>query len=275
MFERFTDLARRTIVVAQDEARSLGHGAIMPAHLFLALSEVPKGLAGQVMAEQGVSPDDLRQRVSGAFSSADANRKIDRVPFSPKAKKSLELSLRESLQLGHNYIGTEHILLGLLRQAGADDPSADDLYGVAVPELRRAILQAMSAGGPRTGRGARSPALTEAFGRARALAGPASMTTGHLLEAILEDPGSHASTALAALGVDAGTVHRALGEVDVAATTDAVPPPGSVQLSVGAVAVRITDPGLVQALGAMDPSGLAAVLRRGLADPGTGPAAPG
>src|SRR5579859_1598409 len=115
MFERFTDRARRVIVLAQDEARLLDHNYIGTEHLLLGLIHEGEGVAAAALRELGVSLDAVRQKVEeiiGRGQQAPAGH----IPFTPRAKKVLELSLRESNQLGHGYIGTEHILLGLLRE---------------------------------------------------------------------------------------------------------------------------------------------------------------
>src|ERR1700723_3758185 len=105
MFERFTDRARRAIVVAQDEARELEHSFIQPEHLLLGLME-GDGLAALVLRQCGLDAEMLRARVTDADTSSVPSRRLDKVPFSAPAKKALELSLREALRLGHNYIGT-------------------------------------------------------------------------------------------------------------------------------------------------------------------------
>src|SRR5580704_19337827 len=125
MFERFTDRARRVIVVAQDEARDLGHPFIRPEHLALGLT-TSEGLAGQALEEFGVTHAGTRERRVAAMPESEA-RTGERLPFTPEAKKALEFSLREALRLKHSYIGTEHLLLGLLR---LDDRLAAEVFHV-------------------------------------------------------------------------------------------------------------------------------------------------
>jgi dihydroneopterin aldolase len=114
MFERFTDRARRAVVLAQVEARLLDHGYVGTEHLLLGLIAEEEGVAARVLAELGVDQDATRQRVFEVIGEGHGPAK-SHIPFTPRAKKVMELSLRTALEMGHNYIGTEHILLGLLR----------------------------------------------------------------------------------------------------------------------------------------------------------------
>jgi ATP-dependent Clp protease ATP-binding subunit ClpC len=114
VFERFTDRARRVVVLAQEEARMLNHNYIGTEHILLGLIHESEGVAARALEALGISLDQVRkdvQELVGPGSSAPSH-----IPFTPRAKKVLELALREALQLGHNYIGTEHILLGLVRE---------------------------------------------------------------------------------------------------------------------------------------------------------------
>jgi len=115
MFERFTERARQVIVLAQAEARALKHNYIGTEHLLLGLLREEEGLAARVLASFGVTLEAVRAevaRIVGQGHEVEGGQ----IPFTPRAKKILELSLREALDLGHNYIGTEHLLLGLLRE---------------------------------------------------------------------------------------------------------------------------------------------------------------
>jgi ATP-dependent Clp protease ATP-binding subunit ClpC len=115
MFERFTDRARRVVVLAQDEARRLDHNYIGTEHILLGLVQEGEGVAAKALEALGIGLAAVRQQVEeivGRGKEAPG----DHIPFTPRAKKVLELSLREALQLGHDYIGTEHILLGLIRE---------------------------------------------------------------------------------------------------------------------------------------------------------------
>jgi len=115
MFERFTDRARRVVVLAQEEARLLSHNYIGTEHILLGLIHEGEGVAAEVLRTLGIGLDAVRDRVRSAIGEG-SQAPSGHIPFTPRAKKVLELSLREALQLGHNYIGTEHILLGLIRE---------------------------------------------------------------------------------------------------------------------------------------------------------------
>jgi ATP-dependent Clp protease ATP-binding subunit ClpA len=115
MFERFTDQARRVVVLAQEEARMLGHGYIGTEHILLGLLAEGDGLAAQALAALDISLDAAREQLVEILGEA-TGQPAGHIPFTPRAKKVLELSLREAQRLGDNYIGTEHILLGLARE---------------------------------------------------------------------------------------------------------------------------------------------------------------
>jgi ATP-dependent Clp protease ATP-binding subunit ClpC len=115
MFERFTDRARQVVVLAGEEARRLGHNFVGTEHLLLGIVAERQGVAVRVLEALGISLDDVRERVEQLVGRG-GHEEAGKIPFTPRAKKVLELSLRESLQLGHDYVGTEHILLGLVRE---------------------------------------------------------------------------------------------------------------------------------------------------------------
>jgi ATP-dependent Clp protease ATP-binding subunit ClpC len=115
MFERFTANARRVIVQAQDEARRLQHNYIGTEHVLLGLLGVPDGLGGRALAGLGLSLEGTREEVT-AIIGTGSTEPSGRIPFTPRAKKVLELARREAFQLGHHYIGTEHLLLGMIRE---------------------------------------------------------------------------------------------------------------------------------------------------------------
>jgi ATP-dependent Clp protease ATP-binding subunit ClpC len=116
MFERFTDRARRVVVFAQDEARGLNHNWIGTEHLLLAVIREGQGVGAKALESMQISLDAARQQVESIIGRGQEPVGDGHIAFTPRAKKVLELSLREALQLGHNYIGTEHILLGLIRE---------------------------------------------------------------------------------------------------------------------------------------------------------------
>ena len=117
MFERFTERARQVVVLAQDEARALGHNYIGTEHLLLGLLREEDGLAARVLETLDVTVEEVRAQVALIVGQGD-EVKTGQIPFTPRAKRVLEIALREALQLGHNHIGTEHILLGLVHEGG-------------------------------------------------------------------------------------------------------------------------------------------------------------
>ena len=140
MFERFTDRARRVVVMAQEEARQLRHNYIGPEHILLGLVKENDGVAAEALRSLGIDLAALREQVIAAVPEGKHEFEASgHIPFTPVAKKSLELSLREALQLGHNYIGTEHVLLGLVREG--DNPAAAVLagFGADLNQIRRQV----------------------------------------------------------------------------------------------------------------------------------------
>ena len=115
MFERFTERARQVVVLAQDEARHLKHDYIGTEHILLGLLREEEGIAARVLRQLGIPEEEVRAQVARIVGSGDEVA-TGQIPFTPRAKKILELSLREALSLRHNYIGTEHILLGLVHE---------------------------------------------------------------------------------------------------------------------------------------------------------------
>ena len=115
MFERFTERARQVVVLAQDEARALKHNYIGTEHLLLGLLREEEGLAARVLESLDITVEEVRAQVARIVGQGDEVT-TGQIPFTPRAKKVLELALREALSLGHNYIGTEHILLGLVQE---------------------------------------------------------------------------------------------------------------------------------------------------------------
>ncbi len=144
MFERFTDRARQVMVLAQEEARMLDHSHIGTEHLLLGLLHEGEGVAARALANLGVSLEAVRAQVD-AMIGRGQRAPGGHIPFRPRAKKALELALRESLRLGDNYIGTEHILLGLIREG--DGVAAQVLVelGASPERVRQQVLEARSA----------------------------------------------------------------------------------------------------------------------------------
>lgn len=286
MFERFTDRARRVVVVAQEEARRLNHNSIAPEHVLLALLQAD-GIATRALQSLGVSPEDTARRIEEHFPPGEGPVAQGHIPFARGSKKLLELSLREASGLGHNYIGTEHILLGLLRQGQGDADPAVAILGVDADEVRAKVLELVAQvappGSPAAVAGMRefhrpdsSPALLAAQRRARRDAGAGQVTTGQLVSAFLEDPESQAAKALTRLGVTTEALGATLAEIPVAGTSDAPPPPPSVGFTVGGRTTTIGDPALAAALSALSPEELRAALRRAVGtDPEPGLSAAG
>jgi ATP-dependent Clp protease ATP-binding subunit ClpC len=138
VFERFTEQARQAVVAAQWEARGLGHDYIGTEHILLGLLTVEDGLAAEVLASLGVGLDEARRRVVEVVGAGD-RAPTGQIPFTPSTKKVLELSLRKALGLGHNYIGTEHILLGLAREEGTATRILLD-FDVDETKVREAVI---------------------------------------------------------------------------------------------------------------------------------------
>jgi hypothetical protein len=158
MFERFTDRARRVVVLAQDvEARRLNHDYVGTEHLLLGLLHEGEGVAARALDSLGISLDAVRQQVEEIIGQGQ-QAPSGRIPFTPRAKKVLELSLRESLQLGHDYIGTEHILLGLLREG--DGVAVQVLVGLGADlnRVRQQVIQLLHGHPPEEPVSARSAA---------------------------------------------------------------------------------------------------------------------
>ena len=140
MFERFTDRSRRVIVLAQEEARTLDHNYIGTEHILLGLIRETDGHAARALESLGISLDAVRQQVEEIIGRGQ-EAPSGHVPFTPRAKKVLALSLRESLQLGHNYIGTEHILLGLIREGDGVAAQVLVRLGADLNRVRQQVIQ--------------------------------------------------------------------------------------------------------------------------------------
>ncbi len=171
MFERFTEAARRVVVLAQEEARMLNHHYIGTEHLMLGLVHQGEGVAGQAFESLGISLTGVRGQVE-EIVGVGRDEPSGHIPFTPRAKTALELSLREALQLKHQYIGAEHLLLGLLTEGSGVGIQAIERLGVSRVRLRQEILLTIGekepAAGPTSGehptaraRGAESPTVGE------------------------------------------------------------------------------------------------------------------
>jgi ATP-dependent Clp protease ATP-binding subunit ClpA len=289
MFERFTAYARRAVVTAQEEAREMNHNYIGTEHILLALLRRPDGLPDQVdggasdiLGEFGMTLEGVRQEVLDKVGAGAGKRVSGHIPFTPRAKKVLELSLREALQLHHHYIGTEHILLGLIREdkgvAAQIMREHGDLLAIRAAVLDRvppgdeddkdrvaSTFGALSRrvrsrlGGAREDEEAgvanvhATPATDATLAMAAQLAGEAPVGSHHLLLAALADPNSAAARTLAGLGVDLVQARELLLTADVTGTSDEAPEEaGRRQMSIEVIAgetltILVVDPVLVAA----------------------------
>jgi ATP-dependent Clp protease ATP-binding subunit ClpA len=140
MFERFTERSRRVVVLAQEEARLLNHNYIGTEHILLGLIHEGEGVAARALESLGISLDAVRQQVLEIIGRGE-QAPSGHIPFTPRAKKVLELSLREALQLGHEYIGTEHILLGLIREGDGVAAQVLVKLGADLNRVRQQVVQ--------------------------------------------------------------------------------------------------------------------------------------
>lgn len=242
MFERFSPSGRQVIVISQEEARRFNHNYIGTEHLLLGLLAEPDGIARRALLAAGMTHDDARARVEAAVGMGK-RAPSGHIPFTPSAKKVLELALREALSLRHDYIGTEHVLLGLIREHDGLGARLLTESGIDLLSLRMRVLDLVPPGeaadGKRRPFWLRSrhdvPASTEggdvrtttaadtSLDEARRLAAGGAVGSHHLLLATLSDSTSAAAKALGSLGIDLDQARSALREVDVAGTTDELP----------------------------------------------------
>ena len=178
MFERFTDRARRVVVLAQDEARSLNHNYIGTEHLLLGLITEGEGVAAKALESLDINKDAVRSAVIDIIGEGE--KPVEgHIPFTPRAKRVFELSLREALQLGHNYIGTEHLLLGLLKEGEGVASQVLIKLGADLSKVRQTVIELLSGyqrngddgresvgvGASSSGSGQTNSAILEQFGR--------------------------------------------------------------------------------------------------------------
>ncbi|HLX33199.1 MAG TPA: ATP-dependent Clp protease ATP-binding subunit [Gaiellaceae bacterium] len=172
MFERFTERARQVVVLAQDEARALKHNYIGTEHILLGLLREEEGLAARVLESLDITVEEVRAQVARIVGQGDEVT-TGQIPFTPRAKKVLELALREALSLGHNYIGTEHILLGLVRENEGVAARILLDFDADAEKIRNEIIRMLSgpgrrqagAGGGPAGEKSKSSKLLDQFGR--------------------------------------------------------------------------------------------------------------
>ncbi len=261
MFERFTKEARRVLVVAQEEALGLGHNYIGTEHIVLGLLS-----SSRLRLLVTVPPDDIRAAVLeavAAFPTAEpvgeepaemdavGRKRLRRIirsglapPFTARAKKTLELSLREALQLGHNYIGTEHLLLGVLREGEGVGAKVLKRVGVTQRDVVQRLhdLPADAPAEPLVGtrytRGA--AAFFQGLSADREDRGP--LGTPELLLQLVRDGDSAAGRALMALGVTVEAVEAQLAEIGVEGTSDDPAVTEPIEVKVGGRSLKIDDP---------------------------------
>ncbi len=290
MFERFTSRARHVVVLAQEEARRMDHNYIGTEHILLGLLGEPEGVGARALAGFGMSLEGAREEVIAIVGTGEAAPR-GHIPFTPRAKKILELALREALQLHHNYIGTEHILLGIIREGKGVGAQVlgqhGDLAAIRVAVLnvlptvmadaalhrrwlrRRAAPDPSEPGAPAEQSVlSATPAADTTLSEAARLAGLQPVGSHHLLLAALADADSAAARVLTALGVDLDRAKEALSTVDVTGTSDELPEEAGrrqmvIRVEEDRLTIEAADPAIVEAaraaLGALgegtDPSG--------------------
>ncbi len=225
MFERFTTRARQAVVLAQEEARRLQHNYIGTEHVLLGLLREPESVAGRALARLGVSLDGTRAAVEEIIGVGTMAAPEGHIPFTPRSKKVLELSLREALHLGHNYIGTEHILLGIVREGEGVAAQVLVQRGASLDRVRETVMNELGRVGAtaEAGQARRTPAADEVLDAAQAISGMAPMGSHHLLEALARSPESLAGKVLASLGVDPDNLSAKIDEIGIDDTTDVTP----------------------------------------------------
>ena len=145
MFERFTEKAIKVIMLAQEEARRLGHNFVGTEQILLGLMGEGRGIASRVLKDMGVKLQHVRREVENIIGRGSGFVAVE-IPFTPRTKRMLELSLEEARQLGHNYIGTEHILLGMIREGEGVGPKVLEILKVDTQEVRRRIMHVLGEG---------------------------------------------------------------------------------------------------------------------------------
>jgi ATP-dependent Clp protease ATP-binding subunit ClpC len=181
MFERFTERARQVVVLAQDEARAMRHDYIGTEHLLLGLLREEEGLGARVLARLGIEIDAVRAVVRTRIGEGD-EESVGEIPFTPHAKETLELSLREALTLGHKYIGTEHVLLGLVRQREGGGVEILEQLGASPASVHETVIGMLGGPGPmQQGGTVRAMQAHQPHARARVLPPTAMLVTGWVL----------------------------------------------------------------------------------------------
>jgi ATP-dependent Clp protease ATP-binding subunit ClpA len=228
VFERFTDRAKRVVVLAQEEARMLMHNYIGTEHLLLGLISEGEGVAAKALGSMNISLRVVRFQVEEIIGRGESVQS-GHIPFTPRAKKVLELSLREALQLGHDYIGTEHILLGLIREGEGVAAQVLQQLGADLNLVRQQVLQLLS--GYTGGRSIEEPvtgsvflsALSAEAHRMLELAADAARDLGHdliepsdILIGLIVGADANVADALGIWGIDIEAVRNRIEELGAA-----------------------------------------------------------
>ncbi|MFI1030121.1 Clp protease N-terminal domain-containing protein [Streptomyces sp. NPDC020951] len=223
-FERFTVEARKAVVAAQEEARLLKHDYIGTEHILLGLLDAPDSMAAKVLHQLGYDKAAAQVDIA-AVVKPGTQELTGHIPFAPRAKKTLDLALREAQQLHHTSIGTEHILLALVREGEGVGAKALAERIKPISRIRAAVLAPLegSQDVPAGPWPAGTPATEDTVSAAGALAGGAPVGSHHLLEAMLRAENSMAARVLRELGVDPAAVAAKIDELDPETTTDANP----------------------------------------------------
>ncbi|WP_037734066.1 Clp protease N-terminal domain-containing protein [Streptomyces sp. 303MFCol5.2] len=232
-FERFTVEARKVVVTAQEEARLLKHHYIDTEHILLGLLDAPDTTAARVLHQLGYDKETAQVDIAAAVKPG-TQQLSGHIPFAPRAKKTLDLALREALQLHHTTIGTEHILLALVTEGEGVGAKVLAQRIDPISEIRAAVLaSSQGAQGAQGAQGssdieaspwpAGTAATEDTVSAASALAGGAPVGSHHLLEAMLRAENSMAARVLRELGVDPDAVAAKIDELDPETTTDANP----------------------------------------------------
>src|SRR5271165_6564344 len=274
MFERFTNRARHVVVLAQEEARRLQHNYIGTEHVLLGLLGEPGGLAFRALERFGMSLEGTREEVK-AIVGTGKGTVSGHIPFTPRAKKTLELALREALQLHHNYIGTEHILLGVTREGDGVGAQVLRQHSADLTPIRMVVLDLVAAAPTEASRGRRwlrlrsaaspgeaaeaaespelrtTPAADTSLSEAARLAGSQPIGSHHLLLAALGDPDAAAARALVALGIDLDQAREALRNADVTGTSDEQPEEAGrrqmlIRVTDKQLTIEVTDPVILE-----------------------------
>ncbi len=224
MFEKFTVKAREVVVTAQEEARQLNHNYIGTEHILLGLLDSADSVAAKVLYQLGCTKEAAHADIV-TLVGPGAEEPRGHIPFTPRAKKTLEIALREARQLHHNHIGTEHILLALVREGEGVGAKVLAERINPISKIRAAVLASIEESQDATASPwpAGTPATEDTVSTASALAGGAPVGSHHLLEAMLRTENSMAARVLRELGVDPDAVAAKIDELDPDTTTDANP----------------------------------------------------